>query len=130
MKKSLAHLPPYKKQELKRLRSVILEKAPGALFIILFGSHARGDWVDDEYTEGHITYTYQSDFDILVITEGRKTACNDALWLEAGKEYRASSSQRTPADIIGHDIKYVNTRLREGHYFFSDIKKEGILLYD
>ncbi|MFA6717429.1 MAG: HEPN domain-containing protein, partial [Victivallaceae bacterium] len=64
------------------------------------------------------------------ITEGRKTACNDALWLEAGKEYRASSSQRTPADIIGHDIQYVNTRLREGHYFFSDIKKEGILLYD
>ncbi|MFA6714221.1 MAG: HEPN domain-containing protein, partial [Victivallaceae bacterium] len=23
-----------------------------------------------------------------------------------------------------------NTRLREGHYFFSDIKKEGVLLYD
>ncbi|MFA7185430.1 MAG: nucleotidyltransferase domain-containing protein, partial [Victivallales bacterium] len=71
MKKSLAHLPPYKKQELKQLKSVILEKVPRTLFIILFGSHARGDWVDDEYTEGHITYTYQSDFDILVITEGR-----------------------------------------------------------
>ena len=26
--------------------------------IILFGSYARGDWVKDIYTEGHITYSY------------------------------------------------------------------------
>ncbi|WP_375331161.1 hypothetical protein [Candidatus Tisiphia endosymbiont of Oplodontha viridula] len=29
--------------------------------IILFGSYARGDWVQDEYKKGHITYSYQSD---------------------------------------------------------------------
>lgn len=74
MKKSLAHLPLNKKQELKRLRSIILEKVPHAQFIILFGSHARGDWVDDEYTEDHITYSYKSDFDILVITDDKKLA--------------------------------------------------------
>ena len=27
--------------------------------IILFSSFARGDWVDDIYTEGHITYEYK-----------------------------------------------------------------------
>lgn len=35
--------------------------------IILFGSYARGDWVSDGYTEGHITYSYQSDLDIMVV---------------------------------------------------------------
>ncbi|WP_341760926.1 hypothetical protein [Candidatus Tisiphia endosymbiont of Thecophora atra] len=29
--------------------------------IILFGSYARGDWVQDKYKKGHITYSYQSD---------------------------------------------------------------------
>jgi HEPN domain-containing protein/predicted nucleotidyltransferase len=132
MKKSLAHLPLYKKQELKRLKSIILEKAPATQFIILFGSHARGDWVDDEYTEGHITYSYKSDFDILVITDDKKTSQNESLWFQVENEYYGSFySRRTPVDdIISHHIQEVNVKLREGHYFFSDIKKEGILLYD
>jgi HEPN domain-containing protein/predicted nucleotidyltransferase len=132
MKKSLAHLPLYKKQELKRLKSIILEKAPATQFIILFGSHARGDWVDDEYTEGHITYSYKSDFDILVITDDKETCTNESLWMQVENEYYgAFYSQRTPVDdIIRHHIQEVNVKLREGHYFFSDIKKEGILLYD
>jgi HEPN domain-containing protein/predicted nucleotidyltransferase len=132
MKKSLAHLPLYKKQELKRLKSIILEKAPTAQFIILFGSHARGDWVDDEYTEGHITYSYKSDFDILVITDDKETCTNESLWMQVENEYYGLFySQRTPVDdIIRHHIQEVNNKLREGHYFFSDIKKEGILLYD
>jgi HEPN domain-containing protein len=132
MKKSLAHLPLYKKQELKRLKSIILEKAPQTQFIILFGSHARGDWVDDEYTEDHITYSYKSDFDILVITDDKKTCQNESLWAQIESEYYgAFYSRRTPVeDIISHHIQEVNIKLREGHYFFSDIKKEGVLLYD
>jgi len=38
--------------------------------IILFGSYARGEWVED-YQEN---YEYISDYDILVITADRKTA--------------------------------------------------------
>ena len=131
MKKSLAHLPLHKKQELKRLKSIILEKAPATQFIILFGSYARGDWVEDEYTENHITYTYQSDFDILAITDDKKVSKSDSVWMQAENEYYGiRHTQRTPVDIISHHIHEVNIRLREGHYFFTDIKKEGILLYD
>ncbi len=36
----------------------------------------------------------------------------------------------TPVSIIYHSIGQVNPRLKEGHYFFSDVKREGILLYD
>jgi predicted nucleotidyltransferase len=131
MKKSLAHLPLHKKQELKRLKSIILEKAPATQFIILFGSYARGDWVEDEYTENHITYTYQSDFDILAITDNKKVARDVNIWMQAENEYYGiMPTQRTQVDIISHHIQEINEKLSEGHYFFTDIKKEGILLYD
>ena len=36
----------------------------------------------------------------------------------------------TYARIIVHDIEFLNIQLAEGQYFFTDIKKEGFLLYD
>ena len=41
--------------------------------LILFGSYARGDWVVDRYVEDNIIYTYESDFDLLVVSEDRGT---------------------------------------------------------
>jgi predicted nucleotidyltransferase len=46
MKTTLSHLPEDKQEELKSLAEIILEKVPAEM-IILFGSHARGDWVED-----------------------------------------------------------------------------------
>jgi predicted nucleotidyltransferase/HEPN domain-containing protein len=130
MKKSLAHLPLEKRQELKRLKSIILGKAPQTQFIILFGSHARGDWVDDMYHEDGICYTYQSDFDILVITEDKKSPNKEEIWSDIEKAYYKHNRLGTPVEIIRHYINDVNKKLCENHYFFSDIKKEGIMLYD
>ncbi len=43
-------------------------------------------------------------------------------------------SLRSPFELwvtlVLESIKTVNSQLEKGHYFFSDIKKEGILLYD
>jgi HEPN domain-containing protein len=36
----------------------------------------------------------------------------------------------TTVDVISQSIKHVNEMLSEGHYFFSDIKQQGILLFD
>ncbi len=130
MKKSLSHLPLNKKQGLKRLKSIILASVPETEFIILFGSYARGNWVDDEYTEKHITYQYKSDFDILVITKNKESANKESLWMQIENEYYGAYHDRTPVDIIPHHIREVNSKLKEGHYFFSDIKKEGVLLYN
>ncbi len=130
MKKSLSHLPLTKKQGLKRLKSIILASVPQTEFIILFGSYARGNWVDDEYTEKHITYQYKSDFDILVITKNKESANKESLWMQIENEYYGAYHDRTPVDIIPHHIREVNSKLKEGHYFFSDIKKEGVLLYN
>ena len=74
MKKSLAHLPKLKQAELELIKDIILEKIPDVRMIVLFGSYARGEWVEDTHIEGHTTHVYESDFDILVATKSKKTA--------------------------------------------------------
>jgi uncharacterized protein len=129
MKRSLAHLPKHKQQELIEVTSII-KVNPGVEMIILFGSYARGDWVEDIYTEGHITYEYKSDFDILVIVKNRQYARRIMTWDKMESAINNSRTIKTWATVIVHDIAEVNKALLRGRYFFTDIKKEGVLLYD
>jgi len=130
MKKSLIHLPQYKRDELKRIVNIIRRQFPSAHMIVLFGSYARGQWVEDTYTEAHITYEYISDFDILVLTRLKKTANNHSKQSTVDNLIIRHKAIKTPVSVIYHSVGQVNYRLKEGRYFFSDIKKEGILLYD
>jgi predicted nucleotidyltransferase len=60
------HLPQEKQQELSRIVETIRSHHEVEM-VILFGSYARNDWVEDEYEEGGTTYTYRSDYDILIV---------------------------------------------------------------
>jgi predicted nucleotidyltransferase/HEPN domain-containing protein len=124
LKTSLSHLPEDKQEELKTLTKVIVEKVPAEM-VVLFGSHARGDWVEDfqEHTE------YVSDYDILVITKGRKSAKADEKWWDLKKVIN-SRDEQTNVSIIHHGIGFVNNAIEQNQYFFVDILKEGILLFD
>ncbi len=62
MHDSLQHLPPKKQEELQAIVELIGSTLHPEM-ILLFGSYARGDWVEDVYQEGGITYEYQSDSD-------------------------------------------------------------------
>ena len=73
MKDSLAHLSQRKRGELARIVSIIRRTAPQAEMLILFGSYARGDAVEDIIVAGHTTCEYSSDFDTLVILPIRYT---------------------------------------------------------
>jgi len=127
MKKSLAHLPKHKQDELKLITDTIVASYPGAEMIILFGSYARGNWVEDTYKQGHIVYEYKSDYDILVITETKRQANDDGLQRKLNDKLKGPA---TDVNIIYHPINQVNTNLGGGWYFFCDIAKEGIVLYD
>ena len=129
MKKSLTHLPKHKRDELKEVVAIITELADIEM-IILFGSYARGTWVEDIYTEGHITYEYKSDYDILVIAKEWRYARSINLWDKVKNSIHGRKTIQTWVTLIVHDLKEVNKALRRGQYFFSDIQKEGILLYD
>ena len=50
MKKSLTHLPAIKRDELVEIVALIC-KICRAEMIILFGSYARGDWIETYYTD-------------------------------------------------------------------------------
>ena len=129
MKNSLSHLPERKRGELARIVSIIRHAVPQAEMIILFGSYARGDAVEDVTVEGNTTYEYSSDFDILVIVKSRSLADNLDLWYQLEDEAGRLPVQ-TPVKIIAHEIGFVNRKLKRGQYFFRDIKKEGIFLHN
>lgn len=120
-------MPKHKQAELKLITDTIITSYPGAEMIILFGSFARGNWVADTYKQGHITYEYKSDYDILVITETKKQANDDGLQRKLAESLKWT---QTDVNIIYHPINQVNTNLGGGWYFFCDITKEGIVLYD
>jgi hypothetical protein len=82
--------------------------------------------VEHRYTEGGITYEYISDYDILVITQSGETRKD----YEVQDVIENRCVYKTPVTVITHDIDFVNKMLSEGQYFFTDIEKEGILLYD
>lgn len=127
MKTSLRKLPKRKRDELRivtdRIRQVV-----GVDKIILYGSYARGDWVEELGSNGY--YKYQSDFDLLVIVDEKKLAKKREKWARMEDSIHRSALVKTPVCIITHNIQYVNEMLRQGQYFFSDISKEGILIYD
>ncbi len=127
MNTSLKHLPEQKQYELQQAVKIIREEVQAEM-IILFGSYARGDWVEDLDPET-MTYRYQSDFDLLIITKTLKEASkieqNNLL------KYRLMKTiPRTPIGLIAENIDFVNRSLQRSQYFFIDIKREGVLLYN
>ncbi|MEO6285884.1 MAG: HEPN domain-containing protein [Dyadobacter sp.] len=124
MKTTLSHLPEDKQEELQELAKIIIKEVPAEM-IILFGSHARGDWVED-FQE---TYEYVSDYDILVITKDRKSAKDGEKWWDLSKKLNGNE-ENTRTTIIQHSIGFVNDKIERNEYFFVDILREGIMLFD
>jgi len=95
--------------------------------VILFGSYARNDWVEYGTWDGEQS-PYISDYDMLIITRLPHTA----LRIEQHGELRDALQPltRTPIKLIAHDIGFFNRRLKQGQYFFIDLKADGIALFD
>lgn len=135
MKTSLDHLPLSRQKHLAYIVRILrdeMEKATAfssggkrfgkILKIILFGSHATGKWV---YNPG---YGYVSDYDILVIVNQQKLVEEYKIW-DAAEDRIELVVHQQPINLIVHTLDEVNRALVEGQYFFTDIKREGVLLY-
>jgi uncharacterized protein len=129
MKNSLEHLPKEKIERLEGAVSVIREMCDDVEMIILYGSHARGNYRDEEDLPSDRKSGAVSDYDILVVCRHNSTAVHRLLWSSISKHCNGNDPYM-PFRIIVHDIKYIKKRLKEIHFFFSDIVKEGCLLYD
>ena len=129
MKKNLDHLPEAKRKEIKNLAATIRENCDDVEMIILYGSYARGDYKEKDDLSPNRKSGHVSDYDLLVVTRHKEIVQDIGFWNELSQkcnELKPSAHAR----LIAHDIQELNIKLAEGQYFFSDIKKEGRLLYD
>jgi len=131
MKTGLSHLPESDQEALREIAERIREAVPAEM-IILFGSYARGDWVVDRYDEDGVIYEYVSDYDILVIVPPPKAlGYSGPVRFDQKIERDVAKALRdSKVTTIAHNINYVNAKLEEKQYFFTDIVKEGVLLHD
>lgn len=125
MNQFLSHLPEEKQKEILEILEIIKEEAQPEK-VILFGSHTSNNWVEDEYVEDGITFSYISDYDFLVVTNKSDEKEHAII---SHIENRTEHIKNVVSPIV-HDIEYINQGLRFGQYFFTDIIREGILLYD
>ncbi|WP_374394901.1 HEPN domain-containing protein [Sphingopyxis sp.] len=143
MQSSLDHLPPHKQRELERIVQIIFEEFEDALAlatqdwkrkgriskIILYGSYARGGWVD----EPHTAKGYQSDYDLLIIVNDDRLTDRVDYWAKLDdrliRELSVTKTLRTPVNFIVHSVGEVNAGLSQGRYFFMDVARDGIALY-
>ncbi|PZV77560.1 HEPN domain-containing protein [Algoriphagus aquaeductus] len=126
LNEKLSRLPKPKQEEIAKALDIIL-KIANPEKVILFGSYAKGKWVDDITMEDGITFHYQSDFDFLVVI---KDDSIKEFELKSKIENRAFNSVRGIVSPLVHSIDYINEGLIVGQYFFKEIIEEGILLYD
>jgi len=143
MRTDLDHLPAQKQRELERVVAIIFDEFGDALAlasngwkkkarilkVILYGSYARGGWID----EPHTAKGYRSDFDLLIIVNDKRVADRVAYWLKLeerlDRELSITGALRTPVNFIVHTLQEVNDGLAHGRYFFMDIARDGIALY-
>jgi HEPN domain-containing protein/predicted nucleotidyltransferase len=141
MKTDLDHLPPQKQRELAHVVRVLFEEFEAAhaiatqkwkkqgriLKLALYGSYARGGWIDDPIGQ------YKSDYDILVVVNDERlidfeywSAAEDRLM----RDMTINKALSAPVNIIVHTLTDVNQQLERGRPFFADIVRDGIALYE
>jgi uncharacterized protein len=143
MKTDLDHLPASKQREIERIVATIFEEFDDALVlakqewkkkgridkIILYGSYARGGWVD----EPHTAKGYQSDYDILIIVNDKRLTDRVTYWLaledRLNRELAITKTLKTPVNFIVHSLQEVNDGLAHGRFFFMDVRRDGVALY-
>ena len=134
MKKSISYLPSTNQRDLHFIIESVLQRLKQTEMIILFGSYARNDYVvyDEKYEFGKIQF-YVSDYDILVVTSGISDGIAIKILSNIEDLYydRATDPDRQPpVQFISEDMKKLNKYLNDGRYFYTQIKQEGVVLYD
>ena len=138
MRTGVDHLPQAQQDELARIVRILMEEFEAATSrstqpsrrngkiykIVLFGSYARTDWVDEPENG------YQSDFDLLIVVSHRDLTEIADYWYVAEDRILRDPGIARPVNIIVHSIDEVNEALRRGEYFWVDIARDGIALYE
>ena len=133
MKRSIGFLPENKRQDLQQLVDLIRTHIKDVGMVILFGSYAKNKYVDyDQRIEfGTPTY-YMSDYDLLVLTRKEIGAIQYSLYAKIKDRFFENKNRpfHTHPQFINYGIDEFNHALTKAHYFETESKRDGILLYD
>ena len=133
MKRSIGFLPENKRQDLQQLVDLIRTHIKDVGMVILFGSYAKNKYVDyDQRIEfGTPTY-YMSDYDLLVLTRKEIGAIQYSLYAKIKDRFFENKNRpfHTHPQFINYGINEFNHALTKAHYFETESKRDGILLYD
>lgn len=132
LNRTLDHVPDDIRQELERAVPWLLEntQVPIAM-VILFGSYARGDFVNDvRYNEDGMKSEYHSDVDVLVIQHGKGTTSQEKKLKKLLDTLKANPDFQSPFHLIAENEGRFTSALKKGEYFYLDVIKEGIVLFD
>ena len=141
LKTSIDHLPARAQRDLAAAVGILREEFAQAtekrsaahlrngriLKIVLFGSYARGRQVVDPVGR------YFSDYDLLVIVDHDDLTDASEYWASAEDRMVEMLLRRfwpQPLNLIVHSLDDINYQIGRGRYFFTDIVKEGIALYE
>lgn len=141
MKTSLDHLPAKQQRELETVVATLMSEFDAALRggggptqpwrrngkilkIILFGSYSRNDWVDAPDNG------YLSDYDLLVIVSHENLTNIADYWYVAEDKILRDPSVGRIVNLVVHTMGEVNQALGRGEYFWTDIIRDGITLYE
>ena len=111
MRTDLDHLPANKQRELERVKQIIFEEFADSIAlatmnwkkkgridkIILYGSYARGGWVD----EPHTAKGYRSDFDLLITRQRQAADRKGRLLAESRGPAQPRAGDRQDAPYAG-----------------------------
>lgn len=133
MKKSINYLPDRKKRDLRQLVDLINDEVKDCVMIILYGSYARNTYVDyDERCEFGVPTYFMSDYDILIVTKRRMGLKEHDIYTKIKKRFFEDKNRafHTKPQFINESISNFNKSLELGRYFYTDIKKDAVVLYD
>lgn len=134
MKRSIKHLPKRTQEELNTLLELITHHVSWCSMVVLYGSYARGGYVLwDQRVEFGVNTSYQSDYDIMVVvSKSNIKHVEDRLRTKVVPRYHNIFAHRRHASpqFIVETVDTLNKELGHSQYFFTDIIKEGIKMYD
>jgi predicted nucleotidyltransferase/HEPN domain-containing protein len=144
MRHGIEHVPVTERPELDRIVEMILEEFEDVLSlaqqewrsngritkIVLYGSHARDDWVDEHHT--HVGK--HSDWDLIVMVNDERLTDRIKYWRNVTerlyRECRFTHRLRSPAHYFVYTMEQINASLESGRYFFLDFLRDGIVVYE
>ncbi|MDE5637071.1 MAG: HEPN domain-containing protein, partial [Alistipes sp.] len=133
MKKSLNYLPANKRRDLRQLVEIIRDEVEDVVMVILYGSYARGTYVDyDQRIEYGVKTYFMSDYDLLVVTEKRMGNEEQTTYAKILRRFYTNRAWEisTRPQFINESIGELNKAIDKSRYFYTDIKREGVMLYD